>query len=207
MTKVKTINIHGKEYVEVATRVQLFHEDNPAGEIITECLLHDPVVFKATAKTKKGIFTGHSSVSLSATKMIEKTNPYEVAETSAVGRALGMAGYGSVDSIASADEVRKSEASQPLPTPTVLIKKPMTVPIQPDQKADIMTLLGKKGKSLDDLQIALKAFKKTTYQDLTYQEAQVLIKKMESLPDKSSAPTDDVNIDDIPDDLGQTKIE
>ena len=39
---------------------------------------------------------------------MEKTSPYEIAETSAIGRALGFAGYGSVDSIASADEMIKA---------------------------------------------------------------------------------------------------
>ena len=38
-------------------------------------------------------------------KAIEKASPYEVAETSAVGRALGFAGYGIVGGIASADEM------------------------------------------------------------------------------------------------------
>jgi hypothetical protein len=36
-------------------------------------------------------------------------SPYEVAETSAIGRALGFAGYGIVDGIATADEMVKAD--------------------------------------------------------------------------------------------------
>ncbi len=41
-------------------------------------------------------------------KAIEKASPYEVAETSAIGRALGFAGFGIADGIASADEMVKA---------------------------------------------------------------------------------------------------
>ncbi len=48
----------------------------------------------------------------------EVLTPYEVAETSAVGRALGFAGYGATDSIASADEVNKAANVEEVPDPT-----------------------------------------------------------------------------------------
>ncbi len=75
----------------------------------TEVLFQDPVVIKATVLTTKGKFTGISAANPS--KTIEKMSPYEVAETSAVGRALGFAGFGAVDSIASADEMVKATQS------------------------------------------------------------------------------------------------
>lgn len=75
--------------------------------VSTEVLQHSPVVVvKASIMTKKGPFTGISSAN--PTKAIEKTNPYEVAETSAVGRALAFAGYGAIESVASAEEIIKS---------------------------------------------------------------------------------------------------
>lgn len=105
--KPKTINIKGKQYVQVNERVKEAHEANKKISIVTEVLQHTPlVVMKATVTTEKGIFTGTSFANIS--KLIEKTSPYEVAETSAVGRALGFAGYGIVESIASADEINKS---------------------------------------------------------------------------------------------------
>ncbi len=99
------VNIHGKEYMTVARRVELAHEDKALERVETEILSHDPVVIKATVQIKGKVYTGTSSVNLQSTRMIEKQNPYEVAETSAVGRALGFAGYGLIESIASADEM------------------------------------------------------------------------------------------------------
>jgi|SRR3990167_177993 len=106
MTNKGIIQIHGKDYMTVARRVELAHEDG-LEEIITEVLTHEPVVIKALVRTKKGTFSGISSAN--PLKSIEKSNPYEVAETSAVGRALGFAGYGLIEGIASADEMIKSD--------------------------------------------------------------------------------------------------
>lgn len=97
-----SVNIHGREYITVAERLTEAKEDLKS--ITTEVLQHTPlVVVKATVQTKKGTFTGISAAN--PAKAIEKQSPYEVAETSAVGRALGFAGYGAVESIASAEEV------------------------------------------------------------------------------------------------------
>jgi hypothetical protein len=109
-----TIKIHNKEYVTVAERVSEFHENRVPEEtvsIITEVLLHVPVVIKATVTIGENIFTGISAAN--PDKAIEKASPYEVAETSAVGRALGFAGYGIVGGIASADEMAKASPERP----------------------------------------------------------------------------------------------
>lgn len=120
--KPKTIDIKGKQYVQVNERVKEAHAANKQISITTEVLQHTPlVVMKATVTTVKGTFTGTSFANVS--KSIEKTSPYEVAETSAVGRALGFAGYGIVDSIASADEINKSiihRDDEPFPSKNTL---------------------------------------------------------------------------------------
>lgn len=94
----------------VARRVELANEEKSLLGVETEVLSHDPVVIRAKVTIKGNVFTGISSVSLDSYKLIEKQNPYEVAETSAVGRALGFAGYGLIESIASADEMVKANA-------------------------------------------------------------------------------------------------
>lgn len=108
-----SIKIQGKEYVTVAERVKAIHDDlkKEAFSITTEVIPNGgAVVIKATVTTPKGTFTGISAAN--PLKSIEKMSPYEVAETSAVGRALGFAGYGMVDSIASADEMVKAGAAE-----------------------------------------------------------------------------------------------
>lgn len=99
------VNIHGKEYMTVARRIELAHENKMLESIETEVLSHDPVVIRAKVLIKGKVFTGISAVSNDSVKIIERQNPYEVAETSAVGRALGFAGYGLIESVASADEM------------------------------------------------------------------------------------------------------
>lgn len=101
------IRIHGKEYVTVAERLAEIGKDLLSVE--TEVLFQSPVVIRATVHTKVGIFQGISAANPS--KAIEKLSPYEVAETSAVGRALGFAGYGIVEGIATADEIYKAQST------------------------------------------------------------------------------------------------
>lgn len=112
-----SINIHGKEYITVAERVAEAHKDKNLVSIETEVLSHSPrVVVKAKVVLRKEgggrehVFTGISAAN--ETKAIEKVSPYEVAETSAVGRALAFAGYAGTE-IASYDEMVKAGAVKP----------------------------------------------------------------------------------------------
>lgn len=116
MSNEGIVEIHGKSYMTVAKRVELFMAENKECSIETEILptTDNHVVIKATVKAKGRVTTGISSVALSSSKSIEKSNPYEVAETSAVGRALGFAGYGIMEGIASADEMVKATAQAPI---------------------------------------------------------------------------------------------
>ena len=102
-----TVLIHGKEYITVAERLTKAHSELKEISITTEVLYIDPVVVKATVTTPKGIFTGISAAN--PVKSIEKESPFEVAESSAVGRALAFAGYETTLGIASAEEMMKIE--------------------------------------------------------------------------------------------------
>lgn len=110
MTNNGIVNIHGKEYMTVARRVEMAHESKTLESVETEVLSHDPVVVKAKITISGKVFTGISAVNPDSGKVIERQSPYEVAETSAVGRALGFAGYGVIESIASADEMVRATA-------------------------------------------------------------------------------------------------
>lgn len=112
---MKTINIKGKEYVMVVDRVKEFHIQYPDGDISTEIVSDNGtrVVVKAVVSTttKKAEadmyrqFTGHSQAEWGKGMMGDVA--LEIAETSAIGRALGFANIGLLDGIASADEIRK----------------------------------------------------------------------------------------------------
>ena len=116
MKKLPTIDIKGKQYVMVKDRIIAFNELYPSGSIETEIVKNDEnsVVVKATIKVddeKSGrairIFNGHSEAYRNGGQMGQV--PVEVAETSAVGRALAMLGIGIIESVASADEIVKSQ--------------------------------------------------------------------------------------------------
>jgi hypothetical protein len=123
---MKTINIKGKEYVPVVERVKEFHKLYPKGSITTEILSTDDkrviiqatVILDATSNLyidesgrKNDIkFTGHSQAEWG--KGMMGGVALEVAETSAIGRALGFANIGLLDGIASADEIRKVDTKK-----------------------------------------------------------------------------------------------
>jgi len=112
---MKTINIKGKEYVPVVERVKEFHKQYPFpnGQIKTEIISDSDnrIVVKAVVSVQNGTngiiatFTGHSQAEWGKGMMGDVA--LEIAETSAIGRALGFANIGLLDGIASADEMRK----------------------------------------------------------------------------------------------------
>ncbi len=112
---MKTINIKGKEYVPVVERVKEFHNLHKEGYIETETVSNDDkrVVVKATvhifgkedSRIYARTFNGFSQAEWG--KGMMGGVALEVAETSAIGRALGFANIGLIDGIASADEMRK----------------------------------------------------------------------------------------------------
>ena len=113
--KLKKTNIKGKDYVDVATRLQAYWQLYPEGRIDTELLKDEDgvAVFKATIYTEDGriLSTGHAYEDQKSS-MINKTSYIENAETSAIGRALGNRGIGSTQSIASVEELTSAMAAQ-----------------------------------------------------------------------------------------------
>ena len=114
MAKLKTVNIKGKEYVEVNERIRHFRENYPQGSIVTELVSNNDgvCVFKATIYNMELIVaTGHAYEKEGST-FINKTSYIENCETSAIGRALGILGIGIDGSVASAEEVQTAIANQ-----------------------------------------------------------------------------------------------
>lgn len=111
-------NVRGKNYAEVAQRVQAFRNLIPGGYITTDIIRMDEGI--VYMKAECGYYENGQRVML-ATGMaferqdasnINKTSYIENCETSAIGRALGFMGLGSEKSIASAEEVSNAIATQ-----------------------------------------------------------------------------------------------
>jgi hypothetical protein len=109
---MKTINIKGKEYVPVVERVKEAHRLDKNVNITTEVIENgERISVKATVNFSDGrYYTGHSQAVYGKGMMGDVA--LEVAETSAVGRALGFANIGLIDGIASADEMRKVKVDE-----------------------------------------------------------------------------------------------
>lgn len=115
---IRTTNIKGKDYAEVPQRIKAFRMVYPDGFITTELLSDvDGVAhFKASCgyyyDTRPVVLgTGHA-YERESSSFINKTSYIENCETSAVGRALGMAGFGIDTSVASYEEVANAIVQQ-----------------------------------------------------------------------------------------------
>jgi hypothetical protein len=112
MTDVKTINFKGKPYVMVAERLRQLYDQKHDLEVLdsTFAEIGGRVLCKVTILVDGKKFTGNAEAKLlnAAPKSADETNPLECAETSALGRALAFANFGTVDGIASLDELARS---------------------------------------------------------------------------------------------------
>lgn len=102
-------------YLAVAGRLVLLRSKRQPKDIATEFLtLGERTLCRATVKVGQCSATGTAEV-IEGQSGPTATNPYEVAETSALGRALGNLGIGLVGGIACAEEVMNARArSAPL---------------------------------------------------------------------------------------------
>ena len=113
--QIKTTDIKGKEYAEVNQRIKAFRMVYPQGSIITEILNHENgvVIMKATVTDMEGNILGTGTAyEKENSTFINKTSYIENCETSAIGRALGIAGFGIDVSVASAEEVQNAIQNQ-----------------------------------------------------------------------------------------------
>lgn len=112
---IKTTDIKGKDYAEVNQRLKAYRMVYPQGQLKTEMIYNENgmCIFRAFIGDDDGnlLATGTAYEKEDST-FINKTSYIENCETSAVGRALGMAGFGIDVSVASAEEVQNAMANQ-----------------------------------------------------------------------------------------------
>ena len=186
-----TTDIKGKDYAEVNQRVKAFRMVYPEGFIIPRMVSNENGICIFEAQV--GYYVEHSTVSddcngkkyqdtyqervVLATgtayekedsSFINKTSYIENCETSAVGRALGMAGFGIDTSIASADEVKNAIENQKKKVEEEQIKKIRE--LVPEENMDAL----------------LKYYKIEKLEELLYNDAEELIKRKENANGKDS---------------------
>lgn len=112
--QIRTTNIKGKEYAEVNQRIKAFRMCYPEGFIRTQLLsVEDGVcIMRAEVGDGENILGTGTAYEKETSSYINKTSYIENCETSAVGRALGMAGFGIDTSVASYEEVSNAIAQQ-----------------------------------------------------------------------------------------------
>ena len=101
--KLPTIDIKGKEYVQVKDRVLELHRQNDSFSLSTDIIYDDDqkVVMQTRLKIDNRMFTGIASENKN------QDSPYENCETSSVGRCIGFYGIGIIESIESSDGMTK----------------------------------------------------------------------------------------------------
>lgn len=111
------IELSGKAYLKVPGRIEKFREAHPNGVISTELISTEPrIIVRASIHGNDGtlIASGYGTAPLQGMSSW-KGREIEKAETAAVGRALGFAGYGTL--AAFADDENDNLADSPITPP------------------------------------------------------------------------------------------
>lgn len=140
---LKTIDVKGKNYVQVNERVKALRMICPNASISTEIIsMADGIVtMKATVSDEEGKVLGTGFAQEKETSSyINKTSYIENCETSAVGRALGFAGIGIDGSMASAEEVANAIINQNKP-----------IYINKTEQQTLINMIQKRGLSVDNV--------------------------------------------------------
>ena len=132
MTKLKTINIKGKKYVEVNERLKYFRS-NYHNYSLKSRITHidsEMVVVQSDILDPEGriLASGHAHEEKGA-NYINKTSYVENCETSSWGRALANFGIGIDESVASAQELQIALSKDNKPSSNGVSKKKMTIEI------------------------------------------------------------------------------
>lgn len=111
---IKTTDVKGKDYAEVNQRIKAFRMIYPQGTIQTKMASNEDgvCVFRAYVYDGDRLLGTGTAYEQEGSTFINKTSYIENCETSAVGRALGMCGFGIDTSVASAEEVQNAIANQ-----------------------------------------------------------------------------------------------
>lgn len=155
-TDKQTGAVIAKEYAQVNERVKAFRMVHPLGTIQTKIIaLENGVVTMQTEildEDGRLLATGYAQEK-ETSSFINKTSFIENCETSAVGRALGMCGFGIDTSICSAEELQNAMKNQG-ETLDDLMKKAI------EERRKLAELYAKLGQDIHSEQVANYLLKK-----------------------------------------------
>lgn len=179
---MKTVNIKGKEYVEVNERIKYFREKYKNWSLTSKIIsLKEGVcVIRAVIRDENGVVKATGlAYEKESSSFINKTSYIENCETSAWGRALGNLGIGIDASIASADEVQNAQRNQEDAPKVNNSKAKPTV----KQLAYLKKLLVKVGKSEEEIGEIVEKCKTSAQASVWINKAEELSKENEPDPD------------------------
>lgn len=163
----KTGEIQSKDYAEVNQRIKAFRMCHPNGTITTDIISieNGVVLMKASVYDEDGkvLGSGYAYEKENST-FINQTSYIENCETSAVGRALGMCGFGIDTSVASYEEVSNAMANQGDQ------KEKLTKKATPKQVEKVQELVS-------DIPKMLEYYKVEKIEDLSIEQASEIIAK------------------------------
>ena len=163
----------------------------PSGSITTEIVSckEGIVLMKATVtdEDKNIIGTGYAYEKEQSSN-VNKTSYIENCETSAVGRALGMCGFGIDTSVASADEVASAieeqesepKKAEPKKEATKTESKQEDVANSPATQQQVTRIVNLYGSDPENFKRMLEYYKVTTIEDLTVLQASQAIEKAQA---------------------------
>jgi hypothetical protein len=191
-----------QDYITVAERIESFYKKFPEGRIVTHIVEHDAergfILMRAeiyrNADDALPAATGHA-YELKTEGYVQRTSYIEVGETSAVGRALAMAGFEVKRGIASREEMEKAarmgegdlprarEKASPAAStrPKENAEAPKAAqPAADEQKQAILSLLEdlRPGDRRAQRRVLVEMTGKESRDDLTEQEAGELIVRL-----------------------------
>ena len=176
-TEIKKQDIKGKMYAPVSERVLAFRKVYPSGSIVTEIIDHTDtsVSMKTTIMVDdKIIATGQASEVKKG--LVNSTSMLENCETSSVGRALGFAGFGVDNGIASQEEIENDNKMKEENKRLEIYDKTYIPEYEAINfvKTAINILVRKQGIMLDELKIAVKEQCWTSLDNLNLEQLQIL---------------------------------
>lgn len=181
---IKTTPIKGKDYAEVPQRINAFRQVYPEGFIVTEMKSNDNgvCVFRAEVGYREGGFrnvlgTG-TAYEKESSSFINKTSYIENCETSAVGRALGMAGFGIDTSVASAEEVKNAINNQTKADENIEEDRPIN-------KTEVKTLTQLSESYKVNTADICKRYKVSKLEDLSYHQYGAALRVFKSMEKKA----------------------